>query len=130
MFERCTSLTTAPALPAETLADFCYDTMFKGCTSLTTAPALPAETLAENCYSNMFNGCIKLQSVTMLATNVSASDCLFGWLYEAGTDYSETQRTLTVASQEAYNNIKYSLPENWQSGEGKATVIFKDENSQ
>ena len=125
MFERCTSLTTAPELKAEKLADFCYDCMFRGCTSLTTAPALPADTLADNCYSNMFNACIKLQSVTMLATNVSASDCLFGWLYEAGTDYSETQRTLTVASQEAYDAIVGNLPANWKSGEGKATVIYK-----
>lgn len=34
MFENCTSLTTAPELPATTLADYCYNRMFKGCSSL------------------------------------------------------------------------------------------------
>ena len=44
LFNGCTSLTTAPALPATTLAEYCYFSMFGGCTSLTTAPALPATT--------------------------------------------------------------------------------------
>lgn len=51
LFQNCTSLTTAPALQAETLADSCYYFMFSGCTSLTTAPSLPATTLADNCYN-------------------------------------------------------------------------------
>jgi hypothetical protein len=50
MFNGCTSLTQAPALPATELADYCYEGMFASCTSLTQAPALPAEILAENCY--------------------------------------------------------------------------------
>ena len=64
----------------------------------------------------------------MLATNVSASDCLRNWLYGAGTEASS--RTLTVASQEAYDAIVGNLPANWKSGEGKATVIYKDGNTQ
>ena len=32
MFQNCTSLTSAPALPATTLANYCYASMFKGCT--------------------------------------------------------------------------------------------------
>ena len=50
MFQGCTSLTTAPSLPATTLANYCYAGMFYGCTSLTTAPDLPATTLTERCY--------------------------------------------------------------------------------
>ena len=57
MFRGCTSLTTAPSLPADTLADFCYSGMFRGCTSLTTVPSLPADTLTNTCYANMFYGC-------------------------------------------------------------------------
>ena len=64
MFVGCTSLTTAPALPATTLATSCYRYMFDGCTSLTTAPALPATMLAESCYYQMFNGCIKIKLST------------------------------------------------------------------
>ena len=131
MFKGCTSLTTAPALPATTLARNCYSYMFNGCTSLTTAPELKAETLANSCYNSMFYNCIKLESVTMLATDVNASDCLYNWLYEAGTDVSETQRTLTVASQEAYNKIvdkNYYLPANWKIGAPNTTVKDKNGN--
>ena len=35
--------------------------MFAGCTSLTTAPELPATTLADYCYMSMFQGCTKLK---------------------------------------------------------------------
>lgn len=41
--------------------NFCYYRMFWNCTSLTTAPALPATTLASNCYESMFYGCTRLQ---------------------------------------------------------------------
>ena len=34
MFAGCTSLTSAPALPATTLANYCYQRMFQDCTSL------------------------------------------------------------------------------------------------
>ena len=62
LFQGCTSLTTAPALPATTLVNNCYNSMFSGCTSLTTAPALPATTLATNCYLMMFYNCRSLIS--------------------------------------------------------------------
>ena len=61
MFYSCTSLTTAPVLPATTLANSCYFSMFYSCKNLTTAPALPATTLKGNCYRNMFSGCTSLQ---------------------------------------------------------------------
>lgn len=57
LFNSCTSLTTAPELPATTLAGNCYNRMFTDCTSLTTAPKLPATILAGGCYSYMFSGC-------------------------------------------------------------------------
>ena len=60
MFSGCSSLTSAPALIATTLADSCYYYMFYGCTSLTQAPALPATALADNCYYYMFNTCTSL----------------------------------------------------------------------
>ena len=36
MFQGCTGLTQAPALPATTLANSCYDSMFSGCTGITS----------------------------------------------------------------------------------------------
>ena len=35
--------------------------MFNGCTSLTTAPKLPATTLVRWCYFGMFEGCTNLK---------------------------------------------------------------------
>ena len=75
MFDGCTSLTTAPALPATTLAGYCYNSMFYNCTSLTTAPALPATTLASSCYDSMFYGCTALTKAPELPATTLAYYC-------------------------------------------------------
>ena len=75
MFQGCTSLTTAPKLPANTLANYCYVDMFWKCTSLTTAPELPATTLAESCYALMFQGCTSLTTAPKLPANTLADSC-------------------------------------------------------
>ena len=81
LFNRCTSLTTTPALPATTLELSCYRSMFYGCTSLTTAPALPATTLVGYCYYYMFYGCSSLTLLPKVsATDISANNCLSNWL--------------------------------------------------
>ena len=54
--------------------------MFESCTSLTTAPALPATTLADMCYNAMFWWCANLNSITCLATDISAGACTSGWV--------------------------------------------------
>ena len=75
MFQGCTGLTTAPALPATTLADSCYSSMFSGCTGLTTAPSLPATTLAKYCYSSMFSDCTGLTTAPALLATTLATGC-------------------------------------------------------
>ena len=127
MFADCTSLTQAPRLPATTLAEGCYYQMFANCTSLTQAPELPASELVRYCYYEMFSGCTSLSSVTMLATNVGAEGCLEDWLKNAGTEAS--MRTLTLANQEIYNTISANqsyLPDTWKQGATGTTVIFKE----
>jgi hypothetical protein len=54
--------------------------MFNGCTGLTTAPDLPATTLATSCYESMFYTCKKLNYIKMLATDISANRCLLNWV--------------------------------------------------
>lgn len=82
MFYGCTSLTTAPKLPAKNLATSCYDSMFKDCTSLVTAPELPAETLAHSCYYEMFYGCTKLETApSVLPANTLAGYCYNSMFY-------------------------------------------------
>lgn len=76
LFKDCTQLTSAPNLPAKTLADGGYWSMFQGCTSLTAAPDLPATELADLCYANMFDGCTKLNKVPdVLPALTMASNC-------------------------------------------------------
>ena len=68
-------LSSAPALPAETLIYRCYENMFSGCTALKAAPALPAKKLAFNCYKNMFSGCIALKTAPALPATVLEWEC-------------------------------------------------------
>ena len=75
MFRECSNLTTAPSLPATTLADYCYSAMFEDCTSLTTAPSLPATTLANYCYFYMFKGCTSLTTAPSLPATTLARSC-------------------------------------------------------
>ena len=81
MFYGCTRLTSTPALPATTLARYCYYGMFYGCTRLTSAPELPATTLASNCYGSMFWGCTRLTSAPELPATTLAEDCYFNMFY-------------------------------------------------
>ena len=129
MFEECTNLTSAPELPAETLADFCYVRMFEECTNLTSAPELPAETLADCCYHEMFWGCTKLSTVTMLAPSdqITSKYASLNWLNDAGTGASS--RTLKVQNADAYNALKNTadyLPDIWKEGDTGATVLFEN----
>lgn len=73
LFEGCTSLLSAPELPATTMEYGCYAQMFSGCTALKSAPELPANVLANNCYGWMFKGCSALASAPELpATKMEA----------------------------------------------------------
>ena len=78
MFNGCTALTQAPALPAMTLTPYCYRSMFQNCTSLTQAPALPAMTLTPSCYYNMFYGCTSLTQAPPLPATTLANNCYYG----------------------------------------------------
>ena len=75
LFQDCTALTSAPELPATTLAESCYSAMFSGCKSLKSAPKLPATTLALGCYNSMFSGCKSLTSVPTLSATELANYC-------------------------------------------------------
>lgn len=131
MFAGCTALEKAPDLPATTLANRCYTNMFWGCTALETAPDLPATTLPKDCYQYMFNGCNKLSTVTMLAPSDKMTDYGFcsNWLTNAGTEAKS--RTLQLNNKAAYNELKAKgyLPDNWQIGYEGTTVVDEANNA-
>ena len=97
LFNNCTSLTTAPELPATTLAANCYALMFNGCTSLTTAN-LSAATLDNNCCAQMFGNCTSLRA---LSVNFAAwlSGATRSWLFNVAA--SGTFRCPTALGTDA-----------------------------
>ena len=102
-------LTTAPELPATTLANFCYASMFQDCTSLTQAPALPATTLADNCYYYMFSGCGNLKYVKVGFTDWNPPSATLEWLPENYGTF-ECSRDLINNTQERSIN---TVPNSW-----------------
>ena len=109
MFAGCTSLTSAPALPATTLYGSCYTGMFAGCTSLTSAPALPATTLEDDCYSYMFQGCTKLNYIKCLATDISATNCTSNWV----KGVASTGTFVKAADMTGWTTGSLGIPEGW-----------------
>jgi hypothetical protein len=89
--------------------------MFYESDGLTTAPILPATTLAEGCYSNMFWNCKKLDNITMLATDISAPDCLNQWVggvASTGTFIKAASLEQGTESGQIPTGI-YGIPEGW-----------------
>ena len=133
MFYGCTKLTSAPVLPATTLARSCYQAMFFGCTSLEKAPELKATTLAYQCYHSMFQYCTKLSTVTMLAPSdqiFGNTNCCYEWLYNAGTDTNIKSRTLKVQDRDAYTELKNKTDYLPTEWQiGNCTVLDKDGNA-
>ena len=82
LFYNCSTIKNVSSnfLPATTLANFCYYCMFQRCTSLTTAPELPAKTLVSSCYARMFYGCSKLNYIKALFTTTPASIYTSAWV--------------------------------------------------
>ena len=90
LFNGCAALTSAPELPATTLAQGCYRSMFYGCTGLTAAPRLPATTLAADCYQFMFYGCTNLREIKLDYTGGFAGGQFDNWVVDVantGTFY-------------------------------------------
>ena len=105
MFHLCTSLTTAPALPATTLAENCYNSMFEGCTSLTTAPSLPATTLAYGCYSSMFRGCTSLTTAPSLPATTLTDGCYYFMFSECTSLTIAPSLPATTLAYGCYNGM-------------------------
>ena len=107
MFEGCTSLTSAPELKATTLADYCYFSMFYGCTSLTSAPELKATALANYCYGSMFAGCTSLEKAPELpaTTLAKANNCYSFMFYGCTSLTSAPELKATALTPYCYNGM-------------------------
>ena len=67
---------------------------------MTTAPELPATTLADNCYKSMFNGCTNIDSIIWKSKTIPSPTYCSGWLEYASSSgtFSYTDSSLDVAS--------------------------------
>lgn len=109
MFQGCTSLATAPALPSTLLYRMCYFQMFDGCTSLTAAPELPAETLVSQCYHEMFNGCVNLNYIKAMFITTPSDSYTSNWVNgvaSSGTFVKNVDATWSVSGANG-------IPEGW-----------------
>ena len=107
LFKDCAVLTSAPELPATTLADECYNSMFHGCTSLTAAPNLNATTLAGGCYSGMFYGCTSLTAAPELKATTLVNHC-YTYMFGSCTNLtSAPELKATTLAEGCYDNMFY-----------------------
>lgn len=158
MFLNCTSLTTAPALPATEIHGSAYMNMFKGCSSLTTAPELPAtlltsgpddigeETTGITHYSGMFWDCTGLTTAPAIlpATGPLPGSC-YSHMFQNCTSLT-TAPILPAEDQEAFaygemfrgcSNLNYvkCLSQNtnntrdWLNGVAETGTFVKDANT-
>jgi hypothetical protein len=83
--------------------------MFNGCTSLTTVPALPATTLADYCYYRMFFDCTKMKvslrqseiyqtpyRIPSSGTGTTEEKSLYLMLYNTGGSFTDDPSINTV----------------------------------
>lgn len=107
MFYGCTSLTTAPELPATSLANVCYSSMFQGCTGLTEAPELPATTLTASCYAAMFSGCTSLTEAPELPATTMTSYCYRQMFYNCTSLTTAPELPATTLASNCYGDMFY-----------------------
>ena len=123
VFYKCTSLTTAPELPATELAIWCYHNMFSDCTSLTTAPELPATTLAVRCYQAMFQNCTSLVQAPELPATTLANGCYIGMFYGCTSLTTAPELPATTLATECYLNMFQNCTSLVQAPELPATTL-------
>ena len=105
LFENCSVLTSAPELPATSLADNCYYCMFSGCTNLKSAPELPATSLANNCYLGMFSGCTNLKSAPELPAPTLAT-CCYTYMFSGCTNLKTAPKLpAKISGIDCYNSM-------------------------
>ena len=119
LFSGCSSLTSAPELPATTLANSCYYSMFAECDSLVDAPNLPATTASQYCYEYMFDHCSLLEKGPEIALTTLATACCLAMFIDC-----QNLKWLQVANSGWTTSTGSNAFSNWVSGVA-ATGTFR-----
>ena len=107
MFLGCKNLKSAPKLPAKALANQCYAYMFARCTNLKTAPELPAEVLANQCYDSMFLGCKNLKTAPKLPAKTSQMYCYVS-MFSGCTNLKSAELSIEFLSRGCCGSMFYN----------------------
>lgn len=83
--------------------------MFYGCTSLTTAPELPATTLVSSCYASMFRGCTSLNYIKAMFTTTPTTSYTRDWV----NGVSATGTFVKNSAAEWTDTGTYAVPTGW-----------------
>jgi len=108
MFSYCYKLTEAPVLASTSLADYCYEKMFLACYGLTSAPELPATTLATSCYKEMFSYCTGLTSAPELPAMTMADTCYEDMFSNCTHLIAAPDLPATVLARACYGGMFYN----------------------
>lgn len=107
MFLGCTNLKSAPKLPAPTLTTCCYFGMFAMCTNLKTAPELPAEELAYQCYDSMFSRCTNLKTAPKLPAKNSRREC-YASMFSGCTNLKSAELSIEFLDRGCCSSMFYN----------------------
>lgn len=105
LFKDCTYLLNAEDLILpNTTAISCYEGMFKNCSSLETAPILPATTLTSNCYKELFYNCESLNYIEIESTTLLGEDYSLNWVYNVASE-GEFKQPTNISNEFGVNAI-------------------------
>lgn len=100
LFKNCTYLYNAKnlILPSIVLSEGCYSSMFRNCSTLVSAPKLPATTLAKSCYAYMFKNCSALIESSELPATIMADYCYHYMFSQSGLETAPKLPATTLAN--------------------------------
>lgn len=105
LFKDCTYLLNAEDLILpNTTAISCYEGMFKNCSSLETAPMLPATTLTSNCYKELFYNCESLNYIEIKSTTLLGENYSLNWVYNVASE-GEFKQPTNISNEFGVNAI-------------------------
>ena len=89
--------------------------MFQGCSSLTTAPELPATTLTKYCYCYMFQKCSKLNYIKALFTTTPEYSYTRSWVSGVSSTGTFVKNAAATWDVTGSDSIPYGdgIPSGW-----------------
>ena len=106
MFDGCKSLVTPPVMHAMEVKEGACGYMFENCSSLVKSPELPATTIGKDCYSAMFAFCTSLREVPeILPAATLAKECYDAMFYRCTSLSAAPELPATDLAEKCYHSM-------------------------